>query len=529
MDAVFPANCRFFGRMEVGKPNLKGLLVIMGFVILISAIVVNACVLPNQITGKPEGFANPKEKKPCPLPPPTPLTMTGKPEPVGLMSVSDLPSAPIVGLAETNALPYEDPATAKSTFAMLNELKQDMDGFVAFEAPHLKDRSDPAVKLPLMKLTGDHQRLKDELSVIRQNPSVSPQLTVLDLNDMAANLRFLQRTYRLYAASGMVPAAKEDLTKVGAEGFADMAEGFTSSDEETPITTDELANLSTKLAVEITRLKASGSTDPVLAARASMFTKIRQTVDDLNTRIKNGTLAAKDIPITKAAYAKFLPALGSNSAGIAGLLAKTGNTTLSSLFNSYDAGDISGSDLAAALFETYADSLLNGLSYDINISYTSPNDVKKEQAKASQWDAKRAVGMAQGDDSGKWEKVISNHPRTLEGSRGSFEEQIRGMDIAGFQNSQQAWGSDIRPPSVAPTKIGSFDWKERSEAIYTNIQRTGSNPADFGCLPKGTRVSSDFNWRGHTKMVCSRLATHVDPGFPEQMGCPPVSWPGWKQ
>ncbi len=502
----------------------------MGFVILISAIVVNACLLPSDITGKPEGFI--AAQKPCP--PPSPLTMTGKPEPTGLLSVSELPSAPIVGLAETNALPYEDPATTKSSFAMLNQLKQDMDGFVAFEAPQLKDRSDPAVKLPLMKLTGDHQRLKDELAVIAQNPGVSPQLTVMDLNEMAANLRFLQRTYRLYAASGMVPAAKGDLTKVGMEGFTDKekedeVEGFTSADDTTPITTDELANLSTKLAVEIARLKASGTTDPVLVARASMFTKIRQTVDDLNTRIKNGTLAAKDIPITKSAYAKFLPALGSNSAGIAGLLSKTGNTTLSSLFNSYDAGDISGSDLAAALFETYADSLLNGLSYDIKISYTSPNDVKKEQAKASQWDAKRAVGMAQGDDSGKWEKVISNHPRTLDGSRGAFEEQIRGMDIAGFQNGQQAWGSDIRPPSVAPVKIGSFDWKERNDAIYTNIQRAGSNPADFGCLPKGTRVSSDFNWRGHTKMVCSRLATHVDPGFPEQMGCPPVSWPGWKQ
>ena len=217
--------------------------------------------------------------------------------------------------------------------------------------------------------------------------------------------------------------------------------------------------------------------------------------------------------------------LGTSSGGISGLLSKTGNNTLSSLFNSYDKGDISGAEIAAALFETYADSLMNGLSYNFNVTYTSPNDVKVQQAKATAWDAQRALGiMDQAGGTG----VNTTHPATVDGARGKFDETVRRMDIAGFQSGQAAVGSGQRPPSVQPTKIGSFDWKKKAEEVATNIQRAGFDPQEFGALPRGTRVSSDFSWRGHTRMVCARLATHQDPGFPEQMGCPPVNWKGWK-
>ena len=65
-------------------------------------------------------------------------------------------------------------------------------------------------------------------------------------------------------------------------------------------------------------------------------------------------------------------------------------------------------------------------------------------------------------------------------------------------------------------------------AIKKNIVAAGLNPGDYGCIGEGVHVSENFSWRGHTKMVCSRLATNADPAIPEQMGCPPVSWRGWK-
>lgn len=500
------------------ETKVLGIVVVAGFVFLTLLVTATACA-PQPI----EGF---EVKVPHVGPPPT--TLTGKKEPTGLTSVSDLPSAPITGLAETNSRPYQDPVTEKVSVQMLNELKQDMDGFVAFEVPYLKDRSDPAVKMPLMRLQGDYQRVKDELRTVQNTPGFQPQLTVMDLQDMAANLRFLQRAYRVYSESQMVPAPQTGLSKVGVESFEDLKEGFADGDaSKTPITVDELKNLSTRLAVEITRLQASGATDPVLQARVQVFTGIRQRVDDLNKQITAGTLSAKDIPIMKSDYNKFLPALGTNSGGIGGLLSKTGNSTLSSLFNSYDKGDISGAEIASALFETYADSLLNGLSYNFNLTYTSPNEVKVQQAKASSWDAQRALGIMD-QTTGNLAPYNTQHPGTVSGSRGNFDETVRRLDIAGFQTGQEPINAGARPPSFAPTKIGSFDWKKKSEEIATNIQRSGFDPQEFGCLPRGSRVSSDFSWRGHCRMVCSRLSTHQDPGFPEQMGCPPVNWKGWK-
>jgi hypothetical protein len=507
---------------QVIVPNHRmdgiGLLVVMAFVLITLAIVSNSCFPKLSKEGFEPSFTMPKVGPP-------PQSVTGKKDPTGYTSVTDLPSAPINSLAETNSRPYQDPALEKASRQMLNELKQDMDGFASFEMPHLEGKSDPAVALPLTRFKGDYQRVKDELLVLAQNPGLQPQLSIQDVETAGANLRFLQRTYRLYANNKMVPAPRADLSKVGMSD-----EGFTNPGDE-PITPDQLALLSQKLAVEIVRLQASGTTDPVLQARASMFTKMRQTVDDLNTRVKNGTLPAKDIPIKVSDYEKFLPALGDSSAGIGGLLSKSGYSSLSSLFNAYDAGDASGSDIAAALFETYADELLKGLSYKIDVSYVSPNEVAKKQAEATAWDAQRAIRIA-----GAGNAVDTGHPLTQTGSRGAFESQIRQMDLAGFQGQDplDTLGSanesgPIRPPTEAATKIGKFDWKARSDAICLNVARAGLNPAEFGCMPKASEVSPDYSWRGHTKMVCSRLATHSDPATPEQMGCPPVSWKGWKQ
>jgi len=457
-------------------PSL-GVLVIIAFGLLILAIVINSCWKPV------EGFTTKQSLPTQPEPIAKPQEVTGS-------ELRDLPSAPVDNLADVNSLPYQDPALEKATTQMLTSLKADMDGFIAFEVPNLSSKNDPSITLPLTQLKGDHQRVKDELLVLEKNPGLQSQLTVEDVDGMGANLRYLQRTYRSYAAAQLVPAPKSFSEKSSA------VEGFTSK---TPIKPDELNTLSLKLTVEIARLNASGSTDPIIKARTNVFRNMLQTVNDLNTRVKNGSLAAADIPIMETDYAKFLPALGNNSSGISGLVSRSGSSTLSSLFNSYDAGDISGSKLAAALFDKYADDLFKGLSY--NISFTSVNDVAKQQAIAAQ----KTGGIL--------------HPGSR-GARGEFDSTIR--DLAdGFE-------SGLGPRPVQKTTVGKFDWKARAAAISENIRRAGMNPGDYGCMEKDVSVSSDFSWRGHTKMVCSRLATNADPAIPEQMGCPPVSWKGWR-
>jgi hypothetical protein len=239
----------------------------------------------------------------------------------------------------------------------------------------------------------------------------------------------------------------------------------------------------------------------------NIFTKINQTVTDLLTKIANGSMAEKDIPIKKKDYNNFLPALGDSSAGIGGLLSSSGYGSLSNLFNAYDVGDASGAQVAAALFERYAKDMLKGLSYNVTVSYTSDNDVKKQKALASYAKAYASSKLHPGAD----------------GARGEFDTTVRQLDdVAGFEDSGP------RPPSLSGGKVGSFDWKARAEAITDAIKRAGMNPSDYGCLEKGAHVSAGYSWRGHAKMICSRLATNADPAIPEQMGCPPVSWRGWR-
>jgi len=503
-----------------------GLLVVVSFVLLTIAIITNTCT---DWTYK-EGFQGSLGRE---GPPPTSLTQRAASaaaslaqEPTG---ISDLPSAPIVGLAENNPLPYQDPAQQKGSKQMLAMLKADMEGFAASELPGLKSvgSSDPSVSLPITRFNGDYQRVKDEVAAIKNSPGLQPQLAVDDIQDMASNLRFLQRQYRTYAGSKMVDEPAAPLSSVGLAA----TEGFTSTSD-TRITVDQLKDLSPKLSVEIVRLQKSGTNDPVVKSRVNVFTSMLQFVNNIKSRIDNGTLKAADIPIKLTDYQNFLPALGTNSGGIGKLMSASGLSSLSSLFNAYDAGDISGAKVAEALFEKYADEILKGMSYNLTFSYTSPSEVAKEQAIASGWNAKNAYSSFAKQGGGVSSGALSQQGAELPGDvmdglldgfsgerdkiRGEFEEKIQ-------QLSELS-----RPPSQAPTQIGKFDWKVRAEAITENIRKAGMNPDDFGCLGRGAQVSKDYSWRGHAKMVCSRLATHADPGIPEQMGCPPVSWKGWR-
>ncbi len=492
MAVAFPLNSPLHDRMDG-----LGLLVIMAFLILILAIVANSCIDFRVF----EGFASEASKSKKEVPPP--IKLIDEKEPKGYTNVADLPGAPVSGLAQTNSLPFEDPALMKASRQVLNELKQDMDGFAANELPGLEDKSDPGVKLPLTRFKGDYQRVKDELRVVTRNDGLQSQLTMDDIQGIAANLRFLQRTYRLFMNNGMVPQVETGMSKVGTEGFVNE---MNDSKEKTPISPDQLNMLAQKLAVEVTRLQATGTTDPVTQARVGILTKMKQTVDDLNMKVQSGQMSAAQIPIMVSDYDKFLPELNKTGTGIGGLISKSVNPTLGSLFNSYEKGDVQGSELAGDLFDRYAKDLLKGLS--VKVSYTSENEMEVEKAKAT--------GPA------------SNHPGTISGARGEFEEKIRQMDVQELSHGNESTFSGIRPPSYEPTRIGSFDWKAFSEEIVKNIRRMGMNPYDFGALKDNSSVSKDFSWRGHVKMMCSRLATADDPAVPEQVGCPPVSWKGWR-
>jgi hypothetical protein len=243
----------------------------------------------------------------------------------------------------------------------------------------------------------------------------------------------------------------------------------------------------------------------------------------------------EDIPIRVGDYNRFLPALGNKNAGITGLLSRSGHNNTTSLLDAYNKGKITTDQMSRHLFETYSEALLKGLSFNIDLKYTSQNEVAVRQAEASI--AMANHGRKEGfednqrnpDSNGYYDRVFgtqknmieTSHPMTTQGSRGAFDEYIRKLDLHIF-------GHDINAPPP-PKPDSGLNWKDRALNIYNNIKNFGLDPADFGCkeFPDDEETQYNFSWRGYTKMICTRLATHIDPGVPVQIGCPPVSWKGW--
>ena len=91
------------------------------------------------------------------------------------------------------------------------------------------------------------------------------------------------------------------------------------------------------------------------------------------------------------------------------------------------------------------------------------------------------------------------------------------LAIAAIEIGNTVSGIDSDPNKIDQLKKSRSSIEDVSNESLANTFNTGR-----------FTVSSDYSWRGHCKMMCSRLATAADPGVPELMGCPPVEWKGWR-
>lgn len=578
------------------KSSLLGLLVFIGFGILFIVIILNIC--GSSYTASCEGFSS-KGPDVVTLPASTQVKS----------NITYLPNAPFTELPDIPRPTY-DPAYPRTLIPQLLQLKYDMDNFNERELPYL-DSSDVAVTLPITRFKGHYQTVKAELLFLGANKYSPPELKVRDVEEMGLNLRFLQKQARTVepmlegfsssssSSSSPSPSSSSSSSSPSSSpsssspsSSSSSSSSFSSSpsssspsssspsssspsSNKNPISFTELQTLSLKLGVEIARLTATGTSDPIIQSRTNIYTQMRGTVDSLIEQINKKTLDPTKIPIAKSDYDAFLPALGSDSAGPGGILFNSGNTSLSSLFNSYNAGDLDGAALAETLFNTYADTFVKGMSYNVSLSYTSPNETTKEVAKA----------LYRGEFQNKIDKInsdgFSDTPDTacnktlaacqaacgdpssagyadcFSGCSPEFEECSRasvngsspdeapilswsglnlgiGLGSTDINKSKpdpmSLLNSSYATPDVSAkqtTTIG-FNWKDKCSQLYDALKSMDLDPGDFGCLAPGTQVSPDFSWRGNAKMICTRAATHSDPGVPEQIGCPPVSWPGWR-
>jgi hypothetical protein len=451
---------------------------------------------------------------PEPGPPAQPILAGEKAKPYSPPSATLL-TAPFGETSDVTSRPFQDPALDKAPYNRLYELLQDLNAFHDFELQKLLDTSDPAISLPLSTFRGDRQRLQDEVSFLNRNPGLQSTLTIGDVQGIRVNLTYLQKKAR-QLQGGLIDASTE--------GFADAGQVAAKA------TQAELEDANFRITTEIARLQASGTTDPVFQQRVTLLQKIQQSITTLVNQLKAKTLLPEDVPITSQDLKDFLPALSDTSKPIGNFLNSiSAPAGTSNLFPSYEGGDISGAQLANALFEKYGETFFKGLSWNVNVNYTSPNDVEVNRQKALQ-----IQGLEKTDSPLNQQFQLGT---MASDPRGAFDQAIRQISnssSSGSTNSNNnTYSPNINPgtgrPSLPEPNASKFNWQERAAQICESIRSQGLDPSDFGCLKNHSKVGSDFSWRGYSKMVCTRLQTTMDSGLPEVCGCPPVGWAGWRQ
>jgi hypothetical protein len=253
------------------------------------------------------------------------------------------------------------------------------------------------------------------------------------------------------------------------------------------------------------------------------------------TGLQNGTIKPGDITLKRSQLSKFLTNIQNPNSPLTNMLSDWGLPSgLSNLFPTYAAGDVSGADLAKQLFGKYIKDMSN-LSWDVSLSYKgqAEKEIAANYASAMK-DARYAV-----DTTGTPTASNANQSSPPDGKpaayRGLFNSVISSvsgqtptsLNVAEGPTSGDGAMGHGGPHPGAPSS--PFDWKERSKQICSQIRMREMDPYEFGCLKDQEVVrQQNFSWRGHTKMICTRLATVYDPSIPELCGCPPPSWIGWR-
>jgi hypothetical protein len=427
-----------------------------------------------------------------------------------------LPSAPYEQVAAMSPLPYQDPAQMKANRQQLVDTLELMKGFLAFEAQEISEKSDPAIQLPLNTLRSDFKRIQDEVFTLNRNPGLQPNITMLDLSEIEANLGYLQDKVRLMGAAGVLQGPIYEFTKrvnVETKGQNQM-EGFENMTGESGqvATADDLKQFVIRIKSEIVRLSASGTNDPIIVARILGLTQMQQNINDILAQVESGALMSNEIPIMKKDIQKALPVLSKPNEPLPqvirslGLPIGLGNMLPSNLQNNPEV-----KTEISKLLDKYAKQIIDGVSASFTVKYTSERE-----------------GRAIADENGlNRDKQASSSVDQTGFPSASDLSNINGPQF-NIQDQGKVTDQYAQKPVEAGRGPAHFDWKTRSKQIEEQVKKRGLKLSDFGIMPEGTKVSNEFSWKGYARMICSRLQATMDPALPETCGCPPMDWSGWR-
>ena len=511
---------------------------------------------------------------------PPPPVLKSDPQPA--MDIGALHSAPYQQVARNSPRPYQDPALIKTTSQRIKSAVEMLKGFLAFQANEIEYRSDPSIQLPLTTARADFQRLSDEANVIARNPGLQPDMTEQEMNEVMANLAYLQREVALIGAnrpfdnSGLqnlegfddmlqqvhnggisvmngsainlpdanVPATNLPVTNLPAinlpdanvpaiNGSAKPANGSanntrTIENAHNPASEQDLIEFSAKIQGEILRLTASGTTDPINTMRVSALTNIKTNVDETIQKLQSGSLNQADVQIMKSDIANALPNLGNPNEPLPSIL-QTFNLPmgLSNMLPPNPVGEATGD--RSDIIKGYAKEFLQGVSASIGIKlkYISQREGDIEKARSKGADSTIDItGFPSSSDllsiaDGNTMSFGAEYPSRNVAESSQDSKAVAELSNANAKKMTDPYAAD---PRIEGRKPQHFDWKERSKHIEGQIRRRGYTDNTFGLMPPNNAVGADFSWKGYAEMICKRLQANMDTGLAQACGCPPGDW-----
>jgi hypothetical protein len=393
-----------------------------------------------------------------------------------------LPFGPYAQTASVGSYQYQDPSQLPAELKQMKQLNEDLRSFLVFEGASVSNSSDPTVQLPLTQLRADSRKLQQEIIVLEANPGVQSSLTQQGIADIQEALTFLQRKVRLFQTAGVVAG--------GAEGFQNMAVKV-----KTRATKENLQELQTRVYGSILTLSASGTVDPVVQSRIKRLQEMYSAVNDMISKLDKGIWTSADVPVFKEDIEEILPKLVKPTEEVKDIFSQQQGSKPSSPLEKHIAGLV-GTEAASGVIKNL---MKNGsLRFNVELGFGGTKNSKSYDL----------LNKDDSDDSDSVKEAGALETNT------PFDNKMPGVD-------------DRYEAKNKKSKLGGLDWKKRSESICEQVRLRGLDPQDFGCIAKGSLMSPAYSWRGHTKMICGRLASTMDPDLPVVSGCPPPNWKGW--
>ena len=439
-----------------------------------------------------------------------------------------LPVAPYQQIASMSPLPYQDTTQIKANRQQLMSLLEMLKGFLAFEAQQLSERSDPTIQLPLQTARSDFQELQSQVSVLNRNPGIQTTITMKHLNEMSANLSFLQNQVRLIGAAGPLQGPIYPFTKEGFTGPVPRRRGMPATPAtpaqgpvprsrgtpaQGPASIAQLNGAISRIQGEIVRLSASGTNDNLIQKRIANLTTIKNDIKTTVDQVTANTITASEIPIKSSDVINMLRAMEDMSQPIPQLIQENklpqgvGNL----LPNSVQQNPETMRQINK-LVDKYADQIVKGVSASFTVRYEPP---KK--------DCSPSKGPSNAFRPSKTSTVDQTGFPSLFDLTSASQQQFMPYDSGVITDCMAPTPQDAgRGPS-------HFDWKQRTKEIEDQVRKRRIRPEDVGMMPPNTVVSPEFSWKGYARMVCTRLqAASMDPALAVSCGCPPMDWKGWR-